>query len=101
MIRPDRDPDIGPGTNRYRFVARRCHHFRPLGASVRVRDSGGEPAMHDSSSQAPESASLIAARQLAEDAHRRRLAADFRRRRRRPLVVPPSPRSRPPVALPD
>ncbi|MCW2743387.1 MAG: hypothetical protein JWR45_3809 [Blastococcus sp.] len=42
-----------------------------------------------------ESASLIAARQLAEDAHRRRLLADFRRRRRHAsLVVPPLP-SRP------
>lgn len=47
-----------------------------------------------------ESASLIAARQLAEDAHRRRLLADFRRRRRHALVVPPIPSSRPPV-LPD
>lgn len=38
-----------------------------------------------------ESASLIAARQLAEDAHRRRLVADFRARRRQALVVPPLP----------
>jgi hypothetical protein len=45
-------------------------------------------------SQARESASLIAARQLAEDAHRRRLVADFRRRRRHALVVPPLPAPR-------
>ena len=42
-------------------------------------------------SGAHESASLIAARQLAEDAHRRRLVADLRRRRRHALVVPPLP----------
>jgi hypothetical protein len=45
-------------------------------------------------SQARESASLIAARQLADDAHRRRLVAEFRRRRRHALVVPPSPLAR-------
>ncbi len=48
-----------------------------------------------------ESASLIAARQLAEDAHRRRLLADFRRRRLHALVVPPTPSTRPPAAVPD
>lgn len=42
-----------------------------------------------------ESASLIAARQLAEDAHRRRLLADVRLRRRAALVVPPPPVVRP------
>jgi hypothetical protein len=44
-----------------------------------------------------ESASLIAARQLAEDAHRRRLMADVRLRRRNALVVPPAPSPRTPV----
>jgi hypothetical protein len=43
-----------------------------------------------------ESASLIAARQLVEEAHRRRLLADVRRRRRDALVVPSLP-----VVLPD
>jgi len=38
-----------------------------------------------------DTASVIAARQLAEDAHRRRLPADLKRRRRRPIVVPPLP----------
>ena len=47
--------------------------------------------MLDTNGQAHESASLIAARQLAEDAHRRRLVADHRRRRRHALVVPPLP----------
>lgn len=47
--------------------------------------------MLDTNGPAPESASLIAARQLAEDAHRRRLVADFRRRRRHALVIPPLP----------
>jgi hypothetical protein len=42
-----------------------------------------------------DTASVIAARQLAEDAHRRRLPADLKRRRRRPLVVPPLPAARP------
>jgi len=49
----------------------------------------------DHCGSALESASLIAARQLAEDAHRRRLVADFRRRRRRALVVPPLPPAAP------
>jgi hypothetical protein len=48
-----------------------------------------------------ESASLIAARQLAEDAHRRRLLAGLRRRRLHALVVPPTPSIRPPAAVPD
>jgi hypothetical protein len=47
--------------------------------------------MLDTNGQGRESASLIAARQLAEDAHRRRLVADFRRRRRHALVIPPLP----------
>jgi hypothetical protein len=51
--------------------------------------------MIDNRSSAPESASLIAARQLAEDAHRRRLVADFRRRRRHALVIPPLPPATP------
>ncbi len=38
-----------------------------------------------------DTASVIAARQLAEEAHRRRLPAELQRRRRRPLVVPPPP----------
>jgi hypothetical protein len=42
-----------------------------------------------------DTASVIAARQLAEDAHRRRLPAELKRRRRRPLVVPPLPPARP------
>ncbi len=46
--------------------------------------------MVDSHSLRAESASLIAARQLAEDAHRRRVLSDLRRRRR-PLIVPPPP----------
>jgi hypothetical protein len=48
-----------------------------------------------------ESASLIAARQLAEDAHRRRLLAGWRRRSLHALVVPPTPSPRPPAAVPD
>jgi hypothetical protein len=48
----------------------------------------------ESHSRTSESASLIAARQLAEDAHRRRLLADLRRRRR-PMIVPPLPGSNP------
>lgn len=39
-------------------------------------------------------ASVIAARQLAEEAHHRRLPANLKRRRRRPLVVPPMPADR-------
>lgn len=50
--------------------------------------------MLESHGEARESASLIAARQLAEDAHRRRLLADSRRRRRNALVVPPLPAAR-------
>ncbi|WP_164704707.1 hypothetical protein [Blastococcus litoris] len=42
-----------------------------------------------------DTASVIAARQLAEDAHRRRVLSDLKRRRRRPLVVPPLPAARP------
>jgi len=45
-----------------------------------------------------DTASVIAARQLAEDAHRRRLPAELKRRRRRPLVVPPLPTARPEAA---
>jgi len=48
----------------------------------------------DSSGTSSDTASVIAARQLAEDAHRRRLPADLKRRRRRPLVVPPLPAAR-------
>jgi hypothetical protein len=44
-----------------------------------VRDRDGRPS---------DSASVIAARQLAEEADARRLPADLRRRRR-PLSVPP------------
>ncbi len=52
--------------------------------------------MVDSYSRTAESASLIAARQLAEDAHRRRILSDLRRRKRRPLIVPPpAPESEP------
>ena len=45
-------------------------------------------------SQPPEKASVIAARQLAEEAHRRRVLVDLRRRPRRmglpaPLLKPP------------
>jgi hypothetical protein len=46
----------------------------------------------ESHSRTSESASLIAARQLADYAHRRRLLADLRRRRR-PMIVPPLPGS--------
>ena len=54
--------------------------------------------MLESHSRTPESASLIAARQLAEEAHRRRLLADLRRRKRRPLIVPPRPHAGEPDA---
>jgi hypothetical protein len=50
----------------------------------------------------PDTASVIAARQLAEEAYRRRLLSDLRRRHRRPLVVPPLPAPRTtPDAVPD
>ena len=41
-----------------------------------------------------DTASVIAARQLAQEARHRRLPADLKRRRRRPLVVPPPPADR-------
>jgi hypothetical protein len=47
--------------------------------------------MREEHATGAETASVIAARQLAEDAHRRRLPAELKRRRRRPLVVPPPP----------
>ena len=43
-----------------------------------------------------DTASVIAARQLAQEARHRRLPADLKRRRRRPLVVPPMPATRSP-----
>ncbi|HEY0127101.1 MAG TPA: hypothetical protein VGB58_08195 [Blastococcus sp.] len=50
--------------------------------------------MSENHGTSADTASVIAARQLAEDAHRRRLPAELTRRRRRPLVVPPLPASR-------
>ncbi|HET6392127.1 MAG TPA: hypothetical protein VFG13_04845 [Blastococcus sp.] len=47
--------------------------------------------MRESHGTGADTASVIAARQLAEDAHRRRLPAELKRRRHRPLVVPPPP----------
>jgi len=47
-----------------------------------------------------DSALFIAARQLADDAHRRPLPEDLRRRRQRPIVVPPLA-APPPDAEPD
>ena len=50
--------------------------------------------MLESHGPTTDTASVIAARQLAEEAHHRRLPADLKRRRRRPLVVPPMPADR-------
>jgi hypothetical protein len=47
--------------------------------------------MREDNGTGADTASVIAARQLAEEAHRRRLPAELKRRRRRPLVVPPLP----------
>jgi hypothetical protein len=53
--------------------------------------------VHDCNEHTPDSASVIAARHLADEARRRRLPPDLVRRRRRPLVVPPLPAQRRPV----
>jgi hypothetical protein len=56
----------------------------------------------ESYSETADTTSVIAARQLAGEAHRRRLPPDLLRRRRRPLVVPPLPDARPPSdAVPE
>jgi len=56
----------------------------------------------ESSGSTADTASVIAARQLAEEAHHRRLPANLKRRRRRPLVVPPMPGARTATeAVPD
>ncbi|MFD2092457.1 hypothetical protein [Blastococcus deserti] len=51
--------------------------------------------MHGNHLPTPDAASIVASRQLAEEARRRRLLPELRRRRR-PLVVPPLPTQRPP-----
>ncbi|WP_324277601.1 hypothetical protein [Blastococcus brunescens] len=50
--------------------------------------------MLESHSTAADTASVIAARQLAQEAQRRRALSELRRRSRRPLYVPPLPAAR-------
>jgi hypothetical protein len=59
-----------------------------LSGPLRVLQVEAERGAHVRDSQPSEKASVIAARQLAEEAHRRRMLADLRRRRR-PMAVPP------------
>ncbi|SFF32255.1 hypothetical protein [Blastococcus tunisiensis] len=50
--------------------------------------------MLESHSTSADSASVIAARQLAQEAQRRRTLSELHRRSRRPLYVPPLPATR-------
>jgi hypothetical protein len=52
----------------------------------------------ESRSATADTASVIAARQLAQEAQRRRTLSELRRRSRRPLHVPPLPAARPEAA---
>ena len=90
--RPGAPPLLrGSGPDRYRIVSRAWHPSGPSAASYRARGRRGEPGMREEHATGAETASVIAARQLAEDARRRRLPAELKRRRRLPLVVPPPP----------
>jgi hypothetical protein len=81
------------GSDRYRIVTAKREHSTRLNASMEVVGDLREVSMLENHDWSADTASVLAARQLAEEAKLRRLPPGLRRRR--PLVVPPLPVPRP------